>query len=273
LSTGDDSSILLLDRRSKRLQFLRALDGKTVMERTAATASDFRWLEGLDAVTHVVQAGRTRVSRINLFNDQAKWTQSYPSETQFVRLDERRYAAVEPDGSLHVLDADRGTTIGSFRVAGVERCLQVHVTSDENRFYLAFSKTFADSRNFRANGQRDESRNPLVNGVLCAVDRRSGRMLWSRPFADGIFALDQSRVAPMLVFSYRQYRRAGKDEEGVGLAWPILHCIDKRTGRDVFNERFASVQPLTRAFAETELGRHEVILRWPDCSMRFRYSH
>jgi outer membrane protein assembly factor BamB/tetratricopeptide (TPR) repeat protein len=273
LSAGDDSSILLLDRRSKRLQFLRALDGKTVMERTAAAASDFRWFDGLDAVTHVVQAGRTRVSRINLFNDQAKWTRSYPAETQFVRLDERKYAAVEPDGSVHVLAADRGTTIGTFRIAGIERCLQVHMTSDESRFYLAFSKTYADSRNFRANGQRDESRNPLVNGVLCAVDRRSGRMLWNRPFADGVFALDQSRVAPMLVFSYRQQRRAGKDDEGVGLAWPILHCIDKRTGRDVFNERFGSAQPFTRAFAETELGRHEIILRWPDGSMRFRYSH
>jgi outer membrane protein assembly factor BamB len=273
LCAGDESSVLLLDRRSKRLQFLRALDGKTLMDRTAATASDFRWLEGLDAITNVVQAGRTRVSRIKLFNDQEIWTQSYPAETQLVRLDGRKYATVESDGTLHVLDADRGTTISSFRVAGAERCLQVHVTSDENRFYLAFSRTFTDARNFRANSQRDESRNPLVNGVLCAVDRRSGRMLWSRPFADGVFALDQSRVAPMLVFSYRQFRQGAKDDDGIGLAWPILHCIDKRTGHDVFNERFASAQPITRTFAETELGRHEIILRWPDSSMRFRYSH
>jgi hypothetical protein len=244
-----------------------------VADRTVAIAADFRWLEGLDAVTQVAQAGRTRLSRINLSTNQEKWSQSYPAETLVARLDERRYAAVEPDGSLHVLDADRGAVIASSRIARIEHCLQVHVTSDESRFYLAFSTTFADSRNFRANNQRDESRNPLVNGVLCAVDRRSGRMVWNRSFVDGVFALDQSRVAPMLVFSYRQYRHVGKDEDGMDIAWPILHCIDKRTGRDVFNERFSSVQPLTRAFAETELGRHEVIVRWPDASIRFRYSH
>ena len=272
LSAGDDTSILLLDRRSKRLQFLRALDGKTMAERTAAAASDFRWLEGLDAVTQVAQSRRTQLLRINLLDDRTKWTLSFPAETQFLRLDGSRYAAAESNGTFHVLDADRGAVIASGRLPQVKHCLQVHVTSDESRFYLAFSGTFADARNFRANSQRDESRNPLVSGALCAIDRRSGQTLWSRPFLDGIFALDQSRVAPLLVFSYRQYRHSGTDDDGNGMAWPILHCIDKRTGRDVFKERFGSVQPITRNFAETELGRHEVIVRWPDSSIRFRYS-
>jgi hypothetical protein len=56
------------------------------------------------------------------------------------------------------------------------------------------------------------------------------------------------------------------------MAWPILHCIDKRTGRDVFKGRFGSVQPINRSLAETELGRREVIIHWPDSSIRFRYT-
>lgn len=273
LTAGDDSLILLVDRRSKRLQFLRALDGKTVAERTIATASDFRWLEGLDALTQASQSHRVQLSRINLLNGQAKWVQSFPADTQFVRLDARRYVAAEAGGTFHVLDAERGTVMATSHLPQVKHCVQVHVTGDERRFYLAFSGTFADARNFRANGQRDESRNPLVSGALCAVDRRSGRTLWNRSFLDGVFSLDQSRVAPMLVFSYRQYRRAGADDDDNEAAWPILHCIDKRTGRDVFKERFGSGQPAARTFAEVELGRHEVIVRCPDGSMRFRYSH
>jgi hypothetical protein len=97
-------------------------------------------------------------------------------------------------------------------------------------------------------------------------------MLWSRPFLDGAFAFDQSRVAPILVFAYRQYRRSPADDDENGMAWPILHCIDKRTGRDVFKDRFGSAQPVAGTFVETELGRHEVIVRWPDSSIRFRYS-
>ncbi len=58
MAAGDESTVLLLDRRSKRLQFCAALDGKTLAERTAASASDFRWLEGLDAVTEVGAATR-----------------------------------------------------------------------------------------------------------------------------------------------------------------------------------------------------------------------
>jgi hypothetical protein len=97
-------------------------------------------------------------------------------------------------------------------------------------------------------------------------------LLWERPFLDAVFNLDQSRVAPMLVFSYRRFRRAGGDDDDNGMPSPILHCIDKRTGRDVFKGRFGTSQPISRNLAETELGRREVIIRWPDSSIRFRYS-
>jgi outer membrane protein assembly factor BamB len=272
LTSGDDASILLLDRRSKRLQLVRALDGKTLAERMISTASDVRWLEGLDAVTQVIQSHRLQLSRIDLTNGRVKWTQSFPSETELVRMDGRRYLAAESGGTFHVVETERGTVVASHRLAEVKHCLQVHVTSDERRFYVAFSGIFADTRNFRANGQRDELRNPLVSGALCAVDRRSGQLLWERPFLDAVFNLDQSRVAPMLVFSYRRLRRAGGDDDDNGMPSPILHCIDKRTGRDVFKGRFGTSQPISRNLAETELGRREVIIRWPDSSIRFRYT-
>ena len=272
LTDGDDASVVLLDRRAKRLQILQAIDGKTVADRTVATASDFRWLEGLDAVTQVPLPKGVRLSRIDLQKDQAKWSVSFPAETLIVRLDRRRYLAGQSDGTFHVIDADRGRVLSTDRVPQVKHCVQIHVSSDETRFYVAFSGTLADMGNFRANGRRDGSRNPLVSGALCAVDRRTAQTLWSRSFADGAFALDQSRAAPLLIFSYRQFRRGAIDDDENGTGWPVLHCVDKRTGKDVFRDRFGSLQPISRPFAEAELGRHEVIVRCPDASIRFRYS-
>jgi outer membrane protein assembly factor BamB len=272
MTDGDDSHVLLVDRRTKRLQILRSIDGKTVADRPVLMASNFRWLDGLDALTQIAEPKAVRLSRIDLQKDQVKWSISFPAETQFVRLDRRRYLAGESDGTFHVIDAERGRVLSTDRLPQVKHCVQIHATSDEKRFYLAFSSTLADMRNFRPNGQRDESRNPLVSGALCAVDRRTARTLWSRSFSDGAFALDQSRVAPLLIFSYRQYRRGAADDDDNGMGWPVLHCIDKRTGKDVFKDRFGSLQPISRPFAEAELGRHEVIVRCPDASIRFRYS-
>jgi PQQ-like domain len=271
LWSGNESTILLLDRRSKRLQLLRALDGKTLVDRSAPSASDYRWLDGLDAVTQVVGPQQLELMRIDLQSDKPRWTQTFPADTQFVRMDARRYLAAETNGAYHVLDAEAGAVLASGHVEEVKRCLQVYVVGDEKRFYVAFSGIFAETRNFRANGQRDELRNPLVSGALCALDRGSGKMLWSRPYLDGAFALDQSRVAPMLVFAYQQSRHATADDEENGVTRPILHCIDKRTGRDIFKDRFGTSQPVSRSFAETELGRREVIVRWSDASIRFRY--
>jgi PQQ-like domain len=273
LTDGDDSTLVLVDRRAKRLQILRSLDGKTVADRAVPAASNFRWLAGLDALTQIAEPTGVRLCRLDLPNDQPKWSIAFPAETQFLRLDCRRYLAAESDGTFHVVDAARGAVLSKDRLPQVKRCVQIHVASDENRFYLAFSNTLADMGNFRANGQRDQSRNPMVSGALCAVDRRTAQTLWSRSFTDGAFALDQSRAAPLLIFSYRQFRRGAADDDENGMGWPILHCIDKRTGKDVFRERFGSLQPILRPFAEAELGRHEVIVRCPDASIRFRYAH
>jgi len=178
-----------------------------------------------------------------------------------------RCAAIEPNGLLHVLAVATGAEIAADRVAGAERCLQIHFTGDERRFYIAFSRPFDNPENFRANAQRDDPRNPLVNGVLCAFDRLSGRMLWNRRFEDGVFAIDQSRVAPLLAFSYRHVQT---DEE-THVAWPMLHCIDKRTGRDVYFDRFTATQQLLRVFVETDLSRRQVMLRFPEAAIRFQY--
>jgi outer membrane protein assembly factor BamB len=272
LTDGNDSHILLVDRRSKRLQVLRALDGKTVADRLIPAASNFRWLEGMDVLTQVAESKTVRLSRIDPQTDLPRWSVSFPGETQFVRLDGRHYLAGESDGTFHIIDSERGRVLSTDRLPQVKHCVQIHVASDESRFYVAFSNALDDAGNFRPNGQRDRSRNPLVSGALCAIDRRSARTLWSRSFTDGAFALDQSRVAPLLIFSYRQYRRGANDDDDNNMSWPILHCIDKRTGKDVFKDRFGSLQPISRPFAEAELGRHEVIVRCPDASIRFRYA-
>ena len=86
LSAGDDSLILLADRRSN------GFNSSGARRESGCRANEcdgvrLRWLEGVDAVSQVVQAGRTLLSRIDLLNNRAKWTLSFPAETQFVRMD------------------------------------------------------------------------------------------------------------------------------------------------------------------------------------------
>jgi hypothetical protein len=219
-------------------------------------------------VIQTAKERRTFLSRIDLATRKIQWRRDFPSGAQCVRLDGCRFVAVGSDGILEVVAASSGETLASHPIAGAGHSLQVYATSDERRFYLAFSHPFSDPDNFRANGQREDPRNPLVNGVLCALDRGSNQLLWVRPLQDGKFAIDQSRVAPFLVFSYRH---GVADEAESGGAWPYLHCIDKRTGRDVCFERLTAAQPASRIFAEANLNRREVVIRLPEGGIRFRY--
>jgi hypothetical protein len=268
--SGDESLAVLLDRRAKRVEFLRTLDGKRVAERRlAAKGSELRWLEGRDALIQSVDPHGMRASRIDLLANEVKWTRLFATASHLVRLDSRRYAAAEPDGTCHLVSAASGALVTSEKIAGTEHCLQMYATSDERRFYLAFSKPFADSENFRANGQRDDSRSPMVNGMLCAFDRTSGKLLWSRRFDDGIFEMDQSRVAPALIFSYRHVEKG--DDEG-GISWPYLHAIDKRTGRDLHLARLTNLQPAAHPLAEVDTARREFQVRVPEAVVHFQYA-
>ena len=182
-----------------------------------------------------------------------------------MQLDGRRYAVAEPDGACHLISATTGDRVTTENIPGVEHCLQVYTTSDERRFYVAFSKPFADSENFRANGQRDDARNPLVNGIICAFDRQSDKLLWSRRLDDGVFELDQSRVAPALVFSYRHIDK-GDDE----VPWPYLHAIDKRTGSDLILAKLNS--SATHPWSEVDTTRREVQVRVPEATVHIQYA-
>src|SRR5262249_40539456 len=121
----------------------------------------------------------------------------------------------------------------------------------------------------RVNGRGDDSRSPLVNGTLCAFDRASSHLLWSRRFDDGVFQLDQSRVAPALVFAYR---RADKSDDEGGIPWPYLHAIDKRTGRDLHFARLSNLQGAFHPWPETDTGRHEFQVRVPEAVIHFQYG-
>jgi outer membrane protein assembly factor BamB/tetratricopeptide (TPR) repeat protein len=270
LGSGDESLILLLDRRSKRVEFIRALDGKRIASRDLLEkGSEVRWLEGRDALVQSVDPHGLRASRIDLLTGQVRWTHVFTTASHLARLDSRRYAVSEPDGTCHIMNASTGDLVTTQMIAGTEHCLQLHSTRDERRFYVAFSKPFAESENFRQNAQRDESRNPLFNGMLCAFDRSSGRLLWNRRFDDGVFEIDQSRVAPALVFSYRHVEKG--DDEG-GIPWPYLHAIDKRTGSDIYLSRLTSLQPASHPLAETDTARHEFQVRVPEAVVHFQYA-
>jgi hypothetical protein len=248
---------------------LRALDGKTVVDEPAEeTLANLKWLEGRHGVTQSTEGAQTVLARTDLATRKVIWKRSFAVGIQSLRLDARRIAVVDSAGTLAVVAASSGQTLASHRIAGAENSLQVYATSDERRSYLAFSHPFSDPDNFRANGGREDPRNPLVNGVLCALDRATHQLLWTRPLHDGSFAIDQSRVAPFLVLSYRHGVPDEAESAGV---WPYLHCIDKRTGRDVCFERLTAAQAASRIFPEVNLNRREVVIRLPEGGIRFRY--
>jgi outer membrane protein assembly factor BamB len=269
--SGDDSLVVLLDRRGKRVEFLRTLDGKRIAERDlAAKGSELRWLEGRDALIQSVDPQGMRASRIDLLANEVKWTRLFATASHLVRLDSRWYTVAEPDGTCHLISAASGELVTTEKIPGTEHCLQLYSTADERRFYVAFSKPFADSENFRNNGQRDDSRNPLVNGVITAFDRLSGKLLWSRRFDDGVFEVDQSRVAPALVFSYRHMDKG--DDDG-GIPWPYLHAIDKRTGRDLYLAKLTNLESAAHPLPETDTSRHEFQVRVRDTVVHFQYAN
>ncbi len=265
---GDESLLVLLDRRNKRVEFLRTLDGKRIAERQlAAKTSELRWLEGRDAVIQSVDPHGLRATRMDLLANEIKWTQVFTAASHLVRLDARRYAVAEPDGTCHLISGATGDRVATEKIAGTEHCLALYATNDDRRFYVAFAKPFAESENIRANGQRDDARNPLVNGILCAFDRQSDKLLWNRRLDDAVFELDQSRVAPALVFSYRHVDKG--DEDG-GIPWPYLHAIDKRTGRDLYLAKLNNLA--SHPWPEVDTGRREFQVRLPDSTIRFQYE-
>jgi hypothetical protein len=280
---GDDRHVVLIGERPSTVEVVSALDGSTVEarewdHRALLTASGCNVLvDNLPALPQegaaAVRDGDTyRLDMIDLVSGHTVWSHEFAAGAGAFPIDSARCGVVEPGGAIHFVSLADGTAALVAEVDCPNPLLAVDCVVDQHYLFVSLSGAIDDPallRSTRAAGLHlnDGYRRRLVNGVLCAFDRRTSALLWQRPFENVVLPLDQVMDVPIL---FCNESRAPAGEQSNGAFEGRIRCFDKRTGELLYDWTIGV--PNVYFAVERNLDGLWVELRLPGQIVRFDYS-
>lgn len=271
--TGDAEAVYLLHAQDKELETIRIVDGVT--ERRVAwpfvVEAKPLFYHGAAILSELGKAG-VRLRWVRLRDLQVIAEHALPRVSHRLLLDPQTLGVLQQDHTLAWFDMRQGKLLGQQPLVipedGVSR---VHAWQDQQRIYVIAS-AIPPYRAGQVPQIRGGYRQHRVHGTLHAIDRRTGKITWTRRLDDVNFPLDQPRGAPVFVLNYRTLA-AGISEPskppGAGEMEGILQVIDRRTGLDLYREQSANLAP--EFTVETNLENHSLDLHGVTQRLRFEY--
>ncbi len=200
----------------------------------------------------------------HVWSNTVRWKEVFQPPTPFTLVGEDRLAILPPSGELTLLSINDGKPI--FRtpvpIKSGPKSLAVIPSGDIDIFVVYRGRP--SIRRQPAGGARN-LRNVLVTGSLYGVERRTGRLLWSQQVAQQHLDLSQPRGMPIVVLTKPLRVNSRSPEHKMKLL-----CLDKRTGRTIFDGEETMSQRITYNVdaegqtVQLNLGRRKLRFQFTD---------
>ncbi|MBX3437552.1 MAG: PQQ-binding-like beta-propeller repeat protein [Planctomycetaceae bacterium] len=248
---GDDHHIVLLRDDERKIEVLRSRDGATesrwdwsampdAESSSPALFSHIVAVRGTRALWHshppqvesfdVADAGagqardESSLALIDLTTGRQLWSGAAPPGSWAFDIDPHQFAILTPQGNIALRDWENGETVATLTVEVPSKVRSLYVLPDATSAIVVASDRPNDRGLLGATQIRGGERRPSVNGWMSCIDRRKGRLDWTRAVDNVGLILDQPKHVPLLVTAYMiQDERRNQPS-------PVLECFDRRTG-------------------------------------------
>ena len=224
--------------RDDEARVFSALDGRELGRRSLPPRSARLGSIGRRILAWEESPQRCRLALIDPWDGAAAWEREMPAGSRAGAVRPGAVAVLEPEGGFAVLHVASGEPVLETRLDVQAPPESLHVEPyGEN--YLVVANRPAEPAE-----QRVHVRSPVpsvdVDGSLYGVGR-DGSLLWEAEVRDQQLELDLPPELPVLLLSKRRQHRVPRDGGGLTtrVEYAIL-CLDKRNGRILYDETFAT---------------------------------
>ncbi len=160
------------------------------------------------------------------------WQATFPKKTFFARLEGATLLALQPDGTLRLIDwaARTDRLLGQLDPQDVPKIHGAHsifAVADQQQVYLSLNDR--PDRNYRS----DIYYSQPVNGLLVAFDRQGSGLAWQQKAENEFLLLGPLQHLPVLVLHARHTAAADSNLRAQQIHFEML---DKWTGRRLLDE-------------------------------------
>ncbi len=236
--TGNSRHLFVIPPSPAAPIALRATDGSPVTLPqlddllTGTIAVDEQGLVTLDVEQSGFLGLGKRGSALRLIDERTAepvWTATFPQETHFTRLHDDELLAIEPEGTLRLINwaeqSDR--TIGRLDTKMMDDAENLYAVTDRRQVYVSLVQ---ESENHHWSDRVDSI---PANGTLAAYDRAGGGRVWQEEVTDTNLLMEHFTHLPVLVL---HARRLSPGVPNAPAQQVHLQMLDKWTGAQLLNE-------------------------------------
>jgi outer membrane protein assembly factor BamB len=271
---GDDEHIYLVELNGEgnavATHAYRAYDGASIKEVPDFTAvfQQRQRILGRNILASETINGKLVLRVYDVQTGKDVWKREFAANSVVLRAEQPNLAgAIEPGGKVTVVDLSTHQEVlhATVEPKHIEKAQGVTLLQDRNLFYVAI------------NGPNDQNANPWggpwanlmpgsglrsvpVNGLVYAWERDSGKLRWKVEVPQQMLILDQADDLPVLIFTSRAQRLAGGGVQRWAINAAAVKCIEKRTGKLIFDQpEMQNAQQFYAFHTDPRSGRIELV--------------
>lgn len=249
---GDMEYVFAADLSKRTVHVLRMTDGSRIGERKLPKQE---WL--LTVGRNVAEVGfqmsrqnrRLSVQITDVFSGETLYAGEFPIASRVAVLEPHLIGIYDPSGKFQMIDVRNGEVTIDEQLEAMSDVQGITVMQSGDRLFLMVSAQA--NQQYKPLVQQPDF--PMVNGLVYAFDRATGRLAWPAPAVvrnRGIM-LSQPQDVPLMVFTDRKLVR--DPATGGGSQLRVL-CLDQRTGETVYRNDSLADTSVTRFRIRGERG-------------------
>ncbi len=228
---------------------LQEVEAPDVLQRVVTT-----W--GTCVLTWQFVRGRVQVELRDLLKDKVRWSQQFAIGSKAAVINRDLVAILEPKGQLTVLRLPEGERLIHAQVDVLPSLMEMQaVIQGDQLLVVANSRVRVTQEIGYVSPVPSGNRCLRLNGYIHAFDRRTGEHLWSTLVQNQGLVLDQPWAMPVLVLASHIFRR----HQGRAATYHAIACIDRQTGRMVFEREFDGSIAGYRVQADPQSGNVDLL--------------
>lgn len=268
---GDDEYLFVVSSvpgNSTEATVYRTLDGEEVGHRSVPLADQRVLTRGrLVLAWDLGSGGQGTLFLFDPGKQAAVWKKKFDARSRFSTVGDDTVAVVEPTGHLSILSLPDGQATIDAEI-DKEPALQDVYLLRSPRLDLLITNRSTPQRpnNMNVAAMPGQPGAILVNGAVYGFNRQTGQRIYRQSLSQKGLILNQPADLPVLVFA-AMVQRARSNQPG---ARGELACLDKRTGRFVFQQE--TEQPMAIVDTVSNPEKHEVLVRTPVVAYRLKFT-
>jgi hypothetical protein len=270
---GDDAFLCIIPPDANPIApgtavVVRMLDGEIVGNRVLPQANVR--LEPIESgyLTWQSVAGRQELARFDIVGERVAWKRGFSIDALATIIDSETAGILEPEGRFAVVSLKDGHVEYESTVETFGTAQQIFVQKDRDQYIL-----FCNEPLELADGAGIAQISPLpqnlfIHGKIHGFDRHTGKRTWTTRMERQGYDPNQPAALPILTFfaTRVEQKPPGRAEQRMSLT-----CVDKRTGRVVFDDRQLD-EPYPSIEFLPDLDERQIELRLVRSTLRLKFT-